>query len=477
MKHLLASFAFTLSLSALYGADYFTQPTDDPELRKWQAGEQPLPPLAEIIARPAQDVPVFGIYLWGSEYELAWQEINKMGVRTLRMSGPTVEANKALKIAAENNVEIMYTVSSNATDEQNWRTKRRLPDFESEQAFLDNYRDTLNTFLDKYGPKGSLYNGKLKSPVAAIEITNEPNFQYIIPDRQPRPEVEAEREALYAKILPLAWDTVQAHPNKLPVVGFACGGGGATRADYRFVEGVFRDGGNSLAGDFDIFSTHPYTDGAPPEAYKIKPWGPVAVAKNTVEMEKLLAKHGAGGKPVWWTEVGYEMTHESGGKFPTDKKKQESLVNPELQMAYMIRTYLWAIRLGVDRVYLMHLHDTDNYNSGLMSREGFEWRPVAHAIKNITTLLPNPKLTGAQSDGEDDTYIYDFIADHKKGNQTDTVVAWNVLGPKEVKIKIPGGKATAKVYDIVGNEKTISARAGDTVTLEVGPYPIYIQAQ
>jgi len=473
-------FPQTLCLLALLcaplvqAADFLEQPKLNPDANKWTIGQPELPPMADIVALPPQERPVYGIYIWGSEYERAWKEIEKMGVRSLRMSGPSYEMDEALKIASKNDVEVMVTISNNFNTPE-WRNKRKLPHFESEEAYLKTLRETIEAFFKKYGPGGTLYGSQLDCPIAAVEILNEPNYHYLIPDRQPREEVENEREAAYANILSLAHETVQAQSNPLPVVGFACGGGGATRADYRFVQGVYENGGDSISQDFDIFSTHPYTHGAPPEAYKIKPWGPVAVGKNTIGMRELLAKHGAAGKPYWWTEVGYEMTQDAGGQFPTDKKKAENLVHSEdLHAAYIIRTYLLAMRLGVERVHIMHLHDTDNYNSGLMPRESLEWRPAAHAIKNIVDRMPNAKLAGAQADGQDGLYIYEFIGDHTKGKAADTVVAWNLEGPKDVLIELPGNRRSVTVYDMVGNEKTVPVQNGK-VSLQVGPYPLYIQ--
>lgn len=478
MKKLLTLPLLTLLLVTLFATvlpadDFMEQVSEDPDAKHWQLGPKELPPLEAIVAKPAPTRPVYGIYLWGSEYERAWREIEKMGVRSLRLSGPSFEMDEALKIAARRDMEIMVTLSNNFNT-PGWRNQRKLPEFESEQDYLETLVTTIEVFFQKYGPGGTLYGDDLQCPIAAVEILNEPNYHYLIPDRQPREEVENEREALYAKILPLAHETISQLPNPLPVVGFACGGGGATRADYRFVEGVYENGGDDISQAYDLFSTHPYTHGAPPEAAKIKPWGPVAVSKNTVEMRKLLARHGAGDKPIWWTEVGYEMSQAAGGLFPTDQKKPDTLIESEdIHAAYIIRTYLLAMRLGIDRVHVMHLHDTDNYNSGLVDRATLKWRPAAHAIQNITTRMPNPKLVGAQADGPE-TFIYEFISDHSQGEQMKTIVAWNLLGPKTVAIDLPGRADTVSIFDMVGNQQTLSVTNG-RVNVEIGPYPVYIQ--
>lgn len=469
----LLSLAIALLLSTAFADDYFDQPTPDPAAGEWEVGTPVLPPLNEITARAGQDRPVYGVYLWGGEYARTWQELKKMGVRSVRISGPSYEMNEALRIAAREDMEVMVTLSNNFNTPA-WRSKRKLPDFESMDDYLATLRETITVFFAKYGPGGTLYGDDLECPIVAVEILNEPNYQYLIPDRQPREEVENEREAAYAKILPVAYETIQTLPNPLPVVGFSCGGGGATRADYRFVQGVYQLTGNSLSDKYDIFSTHPYTHGAPPEAYKLKNWGPVAVGKNTVGIRKLLGTYGAGAKPIWWTEVGYEITQAAGGKFPTKKARSTMLDSVDLQAAYNIRMYLLAMRVGVGRVHIMHMHDTDGYNGGLVDRATLEWRPAAHAIQNIAAQLPNPRLVGAQADGEDGLYVYEFIADHTAGARMNAIVAWNVAGPTTVDIKLPGNGGRVTVYDMVGNARKAQVRNGK-VTLEVGPYPVFIR--
>lgn len=451
---------------------YFTQPEEDSAGRKWQSGDQPLPPLDEVVAKPAQDLPVYGVYLWGSEYEKAHREIDKMGVRSLRISGPSAEAEQALLIAGEKGIEVMFTVS-NATERERRKGLRwNRPAYQSDEAYLAALRESFSGFLEKYGKGGRHFADQpFDTPVVAVEILNEPNYQYMIPDRQPREEVEAEREALYAKVLPAMGALVREHPNGLPVIGFSCGGGGATRADDRFVKGVYARGGEDLHGVYDIFSTHPYMHGAPPEAFKVKPWGPVAISQNVSSMREFLEKQG-GAKPVWFTEVGWEVSHEFGGKFPDKPKKKDQMLNPDLHAAYVVRMYLWAMRLGVERVHVMHLHDTDGFNGGLINRKTLAWRPAAYAIRNITQRLPNPKILSARSDGEDDSYIYAFTADHKADKPETVWVAWNVAGPRNVELELDEDQVT--VFDMVGNKMERAVTNGK-LTLEIGPYPVLIQ--
>jgi hypothetical protein len=66
-------------------------------------------------------------------------------------------------------------------------------------------RDGVVRFLERYGPGGAFFRenpGVRETPVIQVELWNEPNFQYMIPDdrNRPRVELETERENLYARL-------------------------------------------------------------------------------------------------------------------------------------------------------------------------------------------------------------------------------------------------------------------------------------
>lgn len=447
--------------------EYFTQRSVDPGQYAFEAAAQPWPPLKEILAAPGPDLPPYGIYSWADEYDLAAEEINKMGIRSIRISGPWKNRESAMRKLAENNMEVLYTLSgrSHYGDlKKIWR-----PAYETDEAFVEDYAKGVKMFVETYGPNGSFYKKEgLKSPLAVVEIWNEPNFQYMIPDRKPREEVEAEREALYPKVLRAGYDAVKSVAPDLAVAGFAAGG--ASYGDFRFIRNVHENDAQ-IQDYYDILTTHPYTQGAPPEAYKVKSWGKYSIAQTLANLKEALSGK-LDNKPVWYTEHGWRFGQKHGGRFPTDKLTPDQIVTPDLQAAYVMRTYLLALRLGVGRVHVMHLHDTDNYNGGFMDRETLEWRPLAHATKHLTTTLPNPKLIGAIADGEDNQYIYRFQADHKQPNSEEVIVAWTVAEPKKVSIPIEGKQVT--VFDLIGNERSMEVKDGQ-VELEIGPYPLYLK--
>lgn len=450
--------------------DYFTQTADDAAGREWKGGPQELPPLAEITARTPGAFPVYGIYCWGEEFTKAEAEILQIGFRSVRLSGPWSESEAALLTASRENMEVLYTVanSQRRKERKGWRR----PHFESDEAFVADYVDTASEFIRKYGPEGELYQGKgLKSPLAVFEILNEPNYHYVIPDREPRAEVLAERAALYGKVLDAVIPRIRAEAPGLAIAAFAAGGGGPIVADVPFIEAVTK-AHPGIHARYDILSTHPYMQGAPPEAFKIKKWGPRAMSQNLTTLRALTAADGAPGKRMWFTELGFPLHPDAGGTLVMPPALDKFRVSADIQAAYIVRQYLWALRLGVERVHLMSLHDTDSFNSGIMERHTLVWRPSAHAIRNLITRLPHPRLMGAYSDGEGDTYAYRFQPEHGRTDAGEVVVVWNAVGPATV--EIPWKAASARVYDMVGHPREVAA-VGGKIRLEVGPYPLFVE--
>lgn len=449
--------------------EFFTQAPDDTGVREWKTGPQNLPPLEKVIAAPPDKYPVYGIYCWGGEFTRAFDEIRKIGFRSARLSGPWNESEKALLQAAGADMEILYTVTNaqRRAEQKGWRR----PHFESDEAFIQDYLETASEFLARFGPEGTIYEGTgLRSPVAVFEVLNEPNYHYVIPDREPMDEVRAERASLYGRVLAAAAPLIRERAPQLKIAAFACGGGGPIVADVPFIESVTatHPGIHRL---YDILTTHPYMQGAPPEVFKIKKWGPRAMSQNLADIRKVLAADGVPNLPVWYSEVGFPIFEANGGKFQMKPREAVFRVTPDLQAAYIVRQYLWAMRLGVGRVHLMSLFDTDNFNSGLLLREDLSWRPAAFAIQNLIRVMPNPQLLGAIADGENDCFIYRFRADHTHSDSPEVVVAWNVSETAMAYIPFAGAHVTA--VDLVGNTKTLPVTNGN-VEIEIGPFPVFL---
>jgi hypothetical protein len=444
--------------------EYFTQRADAPEGRGWKIAPQNLPPLGEILAAPGGDRPPYGVYCWVDEYERAAAEVDKMGVKSLRLAGPWADADRAMSMAARSGIEILFTLGTGA-DKEHYKKNRN--DFASDEEFLAAFKTNVAAFVKRYGPGGEFEKTTgLKTPVAVVEMWNEPNFQYMLDELPVRAETEAAREALYPKVLRAGYEASKSIAPELKVAGF--GAGGADFGDLRFIKNIF-DRNPDIGSFFDILTTHPYNKGAPPEAERVRFWGSYSIANGLAQIRSAIGPSAK--KPIWYTELGWHFSRADGGPYDTPKDRLQDDVTPDLHAAYVTRAYLWALRLGVPRVHIMHLHDSDGFNGGFMHRNGFVWRPVAHATKALTSLLPNPKILAALSDGEHNTYAYLLKADHKDPASREVVYAWNTLGPAAFEVEASGDSVA--IADMMGNRKRVPVQQGKA-KIEIGPYPIYI---
>ncbi len=423
----------------------------------WRLQDDPLPPVEAIAARDPGPVPVYGLYTWANEYKAHRESIRKVGWRSIRMSGPFDDA--IMRMLVEDGVEVLRTVQS-----------ARPRAFDSEEAFLAAYRDELTRFLERYGPGGSFFSDHPDlpvRPVRVINIWNEPNFQYMIADdpNRPRREVEQEREALYAKLLPAAYAHVKARWPNVRVIGFSAGG--ASSGEVRWFQNVHALS-PAVAKAYDLVSWQPYVDPAPPEAHSIRPWGSYSIAGNVAKNRATLAQYGRADAPVWFTEVGWPISKADGGFFDTPADR--AFVTPLLQAAYVVRTYALAMRLGVERVFIMFATDSDRFNGGFFLRDG-SWRPSAHAVREMIQRLPNPRLRAALLDGADGTYAWRFAPDRDRPEAPAVVMAWRVAGPKTVELTTNAARVDG--FGMLGAPFEVVPENG-RYTVEVGPYPIYL---
>ncbi len=293
-----------------------------------------------------------------------------------------------------------------------------------------------------------------------------PNFEYLIrPDKRPQKDLEAARFALYAKLLPAAYAAAKDWSKEVNVVGF--GAGGSSAGDIRFIQSVNAAGPAALRS-YDILSTHPYVEPVAPEATSVQSWGRYSIAASLAAIRADLAAHGRAETPIWYTEVGWPISKQDGGVYAMAGTQ----VSPDLQAAYVCRLYAFAQRLGVRRVDIMSVNDTDNFNSGFFQRDG-SWRPSAHAVQTMIQLMPSPRLIGVVSDGEGGYFAYRF-APKEDPAAAPVLMAWNVAGPKVVELPVKASRAT--IIDLLGHRQTVAV-AGDKIRLEIGPLPVYVRAE
>ncbi len=434
------------------------QPTTIPG--EWKLYDAPLPAFETLQGKREPGRMVYGLYTWAGEYRTYHDGMRDVGWPSFRVAGPMNDETMAL--IARDGVEVMQTLGLRVHGD----SKRR-PDYESDEAFIADYVDGVRAYLALYGPNGSFFkdNADLPhNPIRHVEIWNEPNFQYMIPDddSRPRQEVEAEREALYAKVLPAAYKAVKAQWPDVKVVGF--GAGGSSHGDVRFIRHV-HELNPEIAQSYDILSTHPYIS-TPPESWSIRSWGGYGTAQSVAEIREIMEQYGID-KPIWYTEVGWSISREEGGTY--DLSGRRSTVSALLQGAYICRQYAMTLRRGVQRCHIMFAADTDNTNTGVFNRDG-TWRASAAAINTMMRVLPEPVLLEAISDGEDGYFAYRI----EGANGAPVVMAWNVAGPKVVEIPMAGN--ACMVVDMLGEGTRVQVTGGKA-RVEIGPCPVYVQAQ
>jgi lysophospholipase L1-like esterase len=429
------------------------QPTEIPG--KWEFAPPPLPDLQTTLKNARHNPHIYGLYTWINEFREHRESIRQVGWKSIRAGGTMDDASMASYVTDD--LEIMHTFG-----------RQKVKDEPAARAqYLIDYPKQLDELLTRYGPGGTFFKDHPElpnRPIRYVEILNEPNFQYMIaPDGRPQKELEAARESLYAQLLPAAYAVKQKHKD-VTFVGF--GAGGASAGDERFIRNVLA-AGPQVAKSFDILSTHPYVQPAPPDAYSVRSWGKYSIASGLKAIRGFLASHERADIPIWYTEIGWPVSKADGGHFET---KDEPMVSPLLQAAYIVRLYALSQRLGVERVHIMNATDTDQFNAGFFLRDR-SWRPSAKAVQTMIKLMPSPKLIGAITDGTDGTFVYRFASDDR-ADAPETIMAWNVSGPKS--ITLPAASPQAIVTDMLGNEQTIAA-VDNQLPLPIGPAPVYVR--
>lgn len=422
-----------------------------------------LPPPGPILARARHNSAIYGLYIWPGEYATHRTSIRSVGWKSFRVGGTLDDS--AMRMLVEDGVEIIKTTGE--------RKPKPDADPAGDEAFIQAHLDSLEALIRRYGNQGTFFRDHPAlphRPLRLLEAWNEPNFQYLIkPDERPRPAQEADREALFAKMQPAAYKKVKALDPGIIYAGFAAGASSA--ADLRFTENLHRIN-PAIAQSYDVFSTHPYVDDTPPECYSVRSWGQYSIASSLATLRTTMAQHGRKDVPVWYTEIGWEVSQKDGGKYP----RPIETISPELQAAYTCRMYAYALRLGVERVTNMFATDTDGYNGGFFLADG-SWRPSAHAVQTMIRLMPAPRLTEILVDGADGTFAYRF-SPHADAGKASVIMVWNVYGPKTVELPRDVIGTVAKTVEVVEmrgqSQKIPVPPAPAPLQIQTGPLPVYL---
>jgi len=150
--------------------------------------------------------------------------------------------------------------------------------------------------------------------VAAWEVWNEPNDRSFWRGNARR----------YVRLLRAAYPAIKAGDPGAAVVF-----GGVVHNDGRWLAAAYAAGAK---GSFDVMATHPYQgvgDAAPETADDGNDWW---LMTHVPAVHELMARHGDGRKPIWFTEFGWSVHENAPGTAPWRRG-----VTPEVQAAYLVR--------------------------------------------------------------------------------------------------------------------------------------------
>ena len=193
----------------------------------------------------------------------------------------------------------------------------------------------------------------------AIEVWNEPNSGFW----KPKPDAVA-----WAKLVVRSYDAVKAvNPKVWVITGGVCPlpeGAQNANAPANFLQQAL-EGVPEFAKKFDGVGHHPYVFADDPKAkdpltagYQ---WNPIL---QTVTMQQVLAKHGAGDKPFWFTEYGVP----TGGPFGAVTPEESGVIYQHYYEAFD-RLSVQGIKLGPS--FFWTLHDSAKYQKA-KKMEGWE---------------------------------------------------------------------------------------------------------
>lgn len=405
----------------------------------------PAPPKPELLT--------VGLYSW-AEIVTMPTEMKWLNLAHARLGG--VLTDEMMAFCLHHNIEILLNVTPATA-----RTS-----FDTDAAFIAAYLAQIDFALTRYGPRGTFWSERPTveaKPVTQIEICNEPNFGYGFSG------TDAEVANLYARVLIAAYGHIKARWPEVLVVGISAGGASGAAPEFvRAVLQALRDAGQP--DSFDVVSIHPYGSDQPPDQVITENWGRWVVADSIDDVKQRLRDFGST-KPVWITEVGYQISQADGGLFPVksvDPEGRPETVTLTEQAAYSIRMSMAAARHDIARVYYMSALDSDYFNGGWFGYT-HEARPVATAMRQAIELLSGAtnlevvlEGTAAMRGGP---YAYRFTTP-----RGDVLVAWS---EKVGNFKLPtDGTGKTRVTDMLGD--VIAEVTGDSYQAALSASPIFL---
>ncbi len=280
-----------------------------------------------------------------------------------------------------------------------------------------------------------------------------------------------------------------ADPNAQLVMGGLSGayGSGDTwiNSITKFLDAARTWSTNSRGGSFpaDVINVHYYSFGPGAPAPALSPEDDNVQSKLAAVVayrDKNLP-----GKPVWWTEFGYDTYANSPLHAPALGQNSAFIV----QGQWLVRDLLAALAAGVERATLFELDDTCTppssdcdtqfATSGLLADPGSAPKPAWFFLATFRARLGAMVYAGEQTSGQPDVKIAQFTDTKTSGG---ALVLWaptsNATVHSGYSLTLPAGAASAKAVALAdkqqsGVETALTPTAG-AVTLDVSETPTIV---
>jgi hypothetical protein len=191
------------------------------------------------------------------------------------------------------------------------------------------------------------------------------------------------------------------------------------------------------------------------------------------------------GKPVWWTEFGYDTYVNSPLHTPALGSNTAFIV----QGQWLVRDLLAALAAGVDRATLFELDDTCTppatacntqfATCGLLAETTSAPKPSWYFLATFRARLQTMVYGGSPASGQSDVKIAQFTDTKSSGG---ALVVWaptsNATVHTGYSLALPSGAASATAVTLVDKEQdgtpTTLTPSGGAVTLDVSETPTIV---
>lgn len=230
----------------------------------------------------------------------------------------------------------------------------------------------------------------------------------------------------YLELVKNTSDVIRKANPKARVVGCA-----TSLLPWQWLEEFFKLGGLQY---LDVVSVHPYRWGDWTKA-------PETLYPDMIRLRKLIDKYANGRKiAIYADEFGYQNSIEDTG------------ISPEMQAAYLPRSYASLFRAGVERgywyVFMKHAKERANWHVGIFTKKGnFTPDPSYSAFAALTNILKDYDYVETREPAKDRAWVMLF----RKGNQEVRQI-W--AGDIPVPLEIQTGKPL-EITDLMGAVRTV----------------------